>query len=146
MTDTRFANPSGLDAPGLYSTAWDLAMTGRVALDNPLMMNMSTTLSYKPAWDGPVLKNGNQLLKAYPGAFGLKIGFTDTAKETIVAAAERNGRQLVVSVLGSNDRYARHQGPARLGLRQHAQRLLTPHRNQTRSALPVRLTSLCAAL
>jgi D-alanyl-D-alanine carboxypeptidase len=108
MSDTRFANPSGLDADGLYSTAWDLAAMTRVALDDPFMMRMSTTLSYKPSagWDGPALKNGNALLKAYPGAFGLKIGFTDNAKETIVAAAERNGRQLIVSVLGSNDRYA----------------------------------------
>ena len=80
----------------------------RVALDDPFMMRMSTTLTYKPSagWGGPPLKNGNALLKAYPGAFGLKIGFTDAAKETIVAAAERNGRQLIVSVLGSNDRYA----------------------------------------
>ena len=70
------------------------------------MMDLSTTLSYKPHWDGPALKNGNALLKSYPGAFGLKIGFTDAAKETIVAAAERNGRQLVVSVLGSDNRYA----------------------------------------
>jgi D-alanyl-D-alanine carboxypeptidase (penicillin-binding protein 5/6) len=105
MADTKFANPSGLDDPGLYSTAWDLAMMGRVALDDPFMMRLSTTLNYKPQWDGPALKNGNALLKSYPGAFGLKIGFTDAAKETIVAAAERNGRQLVVSVLGSIDRY-----------------------------------------
>jgi D-alanyl-D-alanine carboxypeptidase (penicillin-binding protein 5/6) len=105
MRDTRFANPSGLDQDGLYSTAWDLAQVSRVALDNPLMMRISTTLSYKPNWDGPALKNGNSLLKSYPGAYGLKIGFTDAAKQTIVAAADRNGRQLVVSVLASDDRY-----------------------------------------
>lgn len=108
MAGTQFANPSGLDAPGLYSTAWDLAAMTRVALDHPFMMRLATTLTYRPGdgWRGSALKNGNALLKSYPGAFGLKIGFTDAAKETIVAAAERNGRQLIVSVLGSNNRYA----------------------------------------
>jgi D-alanyl-D-alanine carboxypeptidase len=105
MKDTRFSNPSGLDQDGLYSTAWDLAMMTRVALDNEFMMRLSTTLTYRPKWDGPSFKNGNALLRNYPGAFGLKIGFTDAAKETIVAAAERNGRQLIVSVLLSDDRY-----------------------------------------
>ncbi len=37
---------------------------------------------------------------------GVKIGFTEGAKQTIVAAAERDGRRLIVSVLGSNDRYS----------------------------------------
>jgi D-alanyl-D-alanine carboxypeptidase len=105
MSDTSFSNPSGLDQEGLYSTAWDLALMTKVALDNEFMMRLSTTLTYRPRWDGPSLKNGNALLKSYPGAFGLKIGFTDAAKETIVAAAERNGRQLIVSLLGSDDRY-----------------------------------------
>jgi D-alanyl-D-alanine carboxypeptidase (penicillin-binding protein 5/6) len=41
----------------------------------------------------------------YPGSLGVKIGFTDDARQTIVAAAERNGRQLIVSVFGSEDRY-----------------------------------------
>ena len=144
MADTRFANPSGLDAPGLYSTAWDLAMMGRVALDDPFMMRMSTTLSYKPQWDGPALKNGNALLKSYPGAFGLKIGFTDAAKETIVAAAERNGRQLVVSVLGSNDRYGTRRrcstGPS--PTRPAPARPTQSHKITVSDCL----TSLCAAL
>jgi D-alanyl-D-alanine carboxypeptidase (penicillin-binding protein 5/6) len=45
-------------------------------------------------------------LQLYPGAFGVKIGYTSRAGQTIVAAAERDGRQIIVSVFGSVDRYA----------------------------------------
>jgi D-alanyl-D-alanine carboxypeptidase len=106
MANTHFANPHGLDAREHYSTAYDLAIAGRAALDNPLLHAISST----PRWTteggrGISFKNGNKLLSTYPGAFGVKIGFTTAAKQTIVAAAERDGRQVIVSVLGSDDRY-----------------------------------------
>jgi D-alanyl-D-alanine carboxypeptidase (penicillin-binding protein 5/6) len=41
----------------------------------------------------------------YPGSFGVKIGYTTNARQTIVAAAERNGRQIIVSLFGSEKRY-----------------------------------------
>ena len=62
--------PLGLDAEGLYSTAWDLAMMGRVALDDPFMMRMSTTLSYKPQWDGPALKTAMRCSRPTPAHLG----------------------------------------------------------------------------
>ena len=51
------------------------------------------------------LDNLNQLLGQYPGAIGVKTGYTLTAGHTIVAAAERNGRRFIVSVLGSADNF-----------------------------------------
>lgn len=111
LTNTHFSNPHGLDDPGLYSSAYDMALAGKAFLDIPLLARISTTTEYIfPATatkSGPiVLKNGNRLLQSYPGSFGVKIGFTDDARQTIVAAADRDGRQLIVSVFGSEDRYA----------------------------------------
>jgi len=63
------------------------------------------TKQYQPAWDGPELRNGNELLDTYPGAVGVKIGYTEQAGQTIVAAAQRDGRTIIVSALSSADRY-----------------------------------------
>jgi D-alanyl-D-alanine carboxypeptidase (penicillin-binding protein 5/6) len=51
------------------------------------------------------VRNLNLLLGLDSGAIGIKTGFTDTAGQTIVAAAERNGRRLIVSLLKSSDIY-----------------------------------------
>jgi D-alanyl-D-alanine carboxypeptidase len=83
-----------------------MAQAGRALLGDAELTAISTTPAYMPAWDGPLLKNGNKLPRLYPGAYGVKIGFTELAGQTIVAAAEREGRQLVVAVLGSKDRYS----------------------------------------
>jgi serine-type D-Ala-D-Ala carboxypeptidase (penicillin-binding protein 5/6) len=110
LRNTHFTNPHGLDDPGLFSSAYDMALAGKALLDDPLLAKVSTTPEYTvPAAatnTGPiVMKNGNRMLQMYPGSLGVKIGFTDDARQTIVAAAERNGRQLIVSVFGSEDRY-----------------------------------------
>jgi D-alanyl-D-alanine carboxypeptidase (penicillin-binding protein 5/6) len=106
LRDTHFANPHGLDEPGLYSSAYDMALLGRELLAQPELAAIVRTKSYQPAWDGPLLWNGNELLDLYPGTIGVKTGYTDLAGQSIVAAAERDGRLLIVSVLGGRDRYA----------------------------------------
>jgi D-alanyl-D-alanine carboxypeptidase len=106
LQNTYFTNPHGLDNPGLYSSAYDMALAGRAFLDVPLLFQVSTARQYTPNWAGGPLLNGNRLLRTYPGAFGVKIGYTRRARQTIVAAAERGGRQLILSVFGSEDRYA----------------------------------------
>jgi D-alanyl-D-alanine carboxypeptidase (penicillin-binding protein 5/6) len=105
MNDSHFSNPHGLDSKTLYSSAYDMALAGRAALDTPLLFDVSNTRTYTTA-SGLSFRNGNKLLSSYPGADGVKIGFTNNAKQTIVAAAERDGRSIIVSVFGSDDRYA----------------------------------------
>jgi D-alanyl-D-alanine carboxypeptidase len=105
MNDSHFSNPHGLDSKTLYSSAYDMALAGRAALDTPLLFDVSNTRSYTTG-SGLSFRNGNKLLSSYPGADGVKIGFTNNAKQTIVAAAERDGRSIIVSVFGSDDRYA----------------------------------------
>lgn len=101
LTDTRFTNPHGLDDVSLYSSAHDMAIMGQQLLRNPDLAEIAGTRDYQPGWDGPALKNLNLLLGFYPGAIGVKTGFTDLAGQTIVGAAERDGRRVIVSVMGA---------------------------------------------
>lgn len=101
LDDTHFANPHGLDDPDTYTSAFDIAMLGRELMRQPELATIVGTRVYQPAWDDPPVWNGNRLLTLYPESIGVKIGFTDDAGGTIVAAAERDGRMLIASVLGS---------------------------------------------
>jgi D-alanyl-D-alanine carboxypeptidase len=105
MIDTHFSNPHGLDNNGLYSSALDMAIAGRAYLEVPLLAQIATTAEYHYGEDGVQLRNGNRLLQVYPGTFGVKIGYTTKAKQTIVAGASQGGRELIISVFGSEDRY-----------------------------------------
>ena len=108
LKDTNFTNPHGLDDPRLYTSAYDIARIGIELLRNPDLAQIVKTQEYTPVsagWtDGP-LENINLFLTQYPGAIGVKTGYTDTAGETIVAAAGRDGRTLVVSVMHGGDEY-----------------------------------------
>ncbi len=104
LADTNFTNPHGLDESGLYSTALDMAQAGRAYLAYPALETIARAQTYR--WGDVDMKNGNSLLRTYPGAFGVKIGFTDLGRQTIVAAADRNGRDIIVSVLGTENRNA----------------------------------------
>ncbi len=108
LTDTNFTNPHGLDDPHLYTSAYDIARIGIELLANPGLAQIVKTQEYtpvSPGWtDGP-LENMDLFLTQYPGAIGVKTGYTDTAGQTIVAAAERDGRTLVASVMHGGDEY-----------------------------------------
>ena len=100
LAGTSFANPNGLDQKGLHSTATEMAYLGMAMMQNPLLASISATPLH--VWSaGHPLRNGNRLLASYPGLLGVKIGYTERAGHTIVAAATRDGRQVYVSVLGS---------------------------------------------
>jgi D-alanyl-D-alanine carboxypeptidase (penicillin-binding protein 5/6) len=101
--DTRATTPSGLDAPGSSTSAYDLALLFRLAMRDPAFASIvGTRLADFPGFAGKPgfkLSNDNQLLASYPGALGGKTGFTNDARHTYVGAAERNGRRLVVVLL-----------------------------------------------
>ena len=101
LTDTHFTNPHGLDDPALYTSAHDIAELGRELLANPDLAEIVRTRTYQPAWDKPPIDNLNLLLGFFEGAIGVKTGYTDLAGQTIVAAAERDGRRIIVSVMGA---------------------------------------------
>jgi D-alanyl-D-alanine carboxypeptidase (penicillin-binding protein 5/6) len=107
-TQTRFVTPHGLDSAGQYSTAYDLALIARGALRNPrfasLVRRPSTTLA-REGRPPQTLTSTNRLLGRYPGADGVKTGWTAASGESLVASATREGWQLVAVVLHSRDLY-----------------------------------------
>ncbi|WP_188829719.1 D-alanyl-D-alanine carboxypeptidase family protein [Nocardia camponoti] len=110
--DTRASTPSGLDGPGTAISAYDLAVLFREAMTIPLFAELIHTEQVDfPGYPadpkipddkdhpGFPIANDNQLLYNYEGAIGGKTGFTDDARQTFVAAAERDGHRLVVTLL-----------------------------------------------
>jgi D-alanyl-D-alanine carboxypeptidase (penicillin-binding protein 5/6) len=101
--DTNVVTPSGLDAPGMpfWSTPHDLAVIFRAAMANPVFAQITAMPSTVfPSKTGDrVLVNQDELLHRYPGALGGKTGFTDIARKTFVAAAQRDGRRLVIAMM-----------------------------------------------
>ena len=104
---THFENPSGLDAGGQQASPQDLAViTGHLLAEHPEVAPIAATREqFIPA--GPHHRaygtyNLNKLLSTYPGATGLKTGFTDDAGGCVVATATRDGRHLVAVVMGSD--------------------------------------------
>lgn len=101
--DTRAATPSGLDGPGMSTSAYDIGLFYRYAWQNPTFANIVATRTFDfPGHSdhpGYELENDNQLLYKYPGALGGKTGYTDDAGQTFVGAANHNGRRLVAVLL-----------------------------------------------
>ncbi|MFE3188547.1 D-alanyl-D-alanine carboxypeptidase family protein [Nocardia sp. NPDC059240] len=115
--DTRAATPSGLDGPGMSISAFDLALLFRHAMTLPLFAELIHTEQVDfpgfPAdpknpddkdHPGFPIANDNHLLYEYDGAIGGKTGYTDDARQTFVAAAERNGHRYVVTLLKADVR------------------------------------------
>ncbi|CAN5540954.1 D-alanyl-D-alanine carboxypeptidase family protein [soil metagenome] len=117
--DTRAATPSGLDGPGMSTSAYDLALFYRHAWQNPTFTDIVRTQSFDfPGRDGEPpyeVVNDVKLLYNYPGAMGGKTGYTDDAGQTFVGAAERDGRRLITVLLrGTRQPIAPWEQAARL--------------------------------
>jgi D-alanyl-D-alanine carboxypeptidase (penicillin-binding protein 5/6) len=106
--DTLARNPSGLDAPGQVTSAYDLALIARAGLAMPQFEKYVGTLrDYFPAPGGAKFEiyNHNKLLTRYPGNIGIKTGFTVKARKTYVGAARRDGHTIVVTLLKAETSY-----------------------------------------
>ena len=108
LEHTHFVTPHGLDAAGHYSSAEDLAAIAEVLLEDPLLRR--TVAGAELTIDGPEgkvpIENSNLLLDSYPGAIGVKTGYTLGAGNALVAAARRRGRTLIAVVLRAEDSFA----------------------------------------
>lgn len=112
MSDTNFVTPSGLDAEGQYSCAYDLALLAREAMNNKNFADICALSKAKVAFGNPVserwLVNSNKLLTSYDGCIGVKTGFTDSARRTLVSCAERDGVKLIAVTLNAPDDWSDH--------------------------------------
>ena len=113
LTDTHFANPSGLDAQGHYTTAYDLARLAGVALENPVFAEICRCSDAQVEYGNPPylrwLSNSNKMLWQYEGCIGVKTGFTDNARRCLVSAAERNGVRLICVTLNAPNDWDDHR-------------------------------------
>lgn len=109
MTGTRFANPTGLDASGHYSTAADLATLARFAMNDatigPKFRDIVQTREYSlqstdENGGSLVFRNSNELLSMYDWVTGVKTGETPNAKSCLVAAGTRHGISVISVVMG----------------------------------------------
>lgn len=106
MENSRFANPSGLNAEGHYSSAYDMALLARACLENELVAEICAAKS--AAVGARTFYNHNKLLSRYPGCIGMKTGYTEKAGRTLVSAARREGQTLICVTLNDPDDWNDH--------------------------------------
>ena len=106
MTRTCFVTPSGLEGEGHGSSAYDMALLTRTAMQNEIFRGICCQSEARVNFGNPpyarTLYNSNKLLKMYDGVIGVKTGFTDEAGRCLVSACERDGIELICVTL--NDR------------------------------------------
>jgi D-alanyl-D-alanine carboxypeptidase len=115
MHRSHFANPHGLDEPGHYTTARDMAILTRVALENPTFADLVRTREtrvtiYRPSRKGAVpaprmILTHNRLLGHVEGVDGVKTGYTGLAGQCLVASASRRGRRMIAVLLNDPERW-----------------------------------------
>jgi D-alanyl-D-alanine carboxypeptidase (penicillin-binding protein 5/6) len=102
---TGYANPAGIDDPAQHSSAADVARLVRDLMQEPVFRQI--VAAEHTSLNGSELRATNDLLGAYPGADGIKTGYTDEAGWCIAASATRDGRSIVAVVLGTPTEQAR---------------------------------------
>ena len=114
MSNTTFRNAHGLTAQGHLSSARDMAVLGRRLLyDHPQYYNIFSRNSTS-AGVATVQNTNRRLLDAYPGADGIKTGYTRAAGFNLVSSAQRGNRRVIVSLFGGRSSATRNAEVARL--------------------------------
>ncbi len=107
LENTHFVNPNGLDAPGHYSTARDMAVLAAYAMENPIFYKTVSTKTVTAG--GRSLRNHNKLLWLLEGADGVKTGFTKKAGRILVSSCTRQGRRLIAVTMNDGNDWKDHQ-------------------------------------
>lgn len=111
--DSHFANPSGLNNPEHYTSAYDMALIGQAALQNETFVEIDSTRYYElpPTLrqpEGSTIYPGHKMLKKnwpdeyYPEVFGGKTGYTSLAGNTLVTFAKRDDMTLITVILNGH--------------------------------------------
>ncbi|MBR2499776.1 MAG: D-alanyl-D-alanine carboxypeptidase, partial [Clostridia bacterium] len=111
--NTSFKNPNGLDAEDHFTTAYDLALITRYAMQNDkfkeIVSSKTKTISNGTENYKRTLTNHNKLLSQYPGCIGVKTGFTKKTGRCLVSAAEKNGFRVICVTLNAPDDWNDHK-------------------------------------
>ena len=106
MSQTTFMNASGLPDDRQITTARDLALLARrLVSDFPGDYRYFSTPSF--TFQGRTIFNHDNMLKSYPGADGMKTGYTEASGHNLVTSAVRGGVRLIGVVLGAGSNAAR---------------------------------------
>jgi D-alanyl-D-alanine carboxypeptidase len=105
LRESHFLNPHGLGGGEHVASAYDLAMLSRYGMSLPGFREIVTAPSWQAKGSRTLgLRNINSFLFSYPGADGLKTGYTRRAGQTLASSAVRNGHRLFAVVLNSTTR------------------------------------------
>ena len=99
MTNTHFVNATGLPVEGHFTTARDIARMTRELLKHERIFEYTTIWMDSLRGGAMGLTNTNKLVRFYPGANGMKTGYTDSAKYCLSATAKRDKLQLIATVM-----------------------------------------------
>ena len=113
MTQSNFVNPNGLPAENHVTSARDLAILARALIKEFPEYDSYWHIS-SIRYGNRVMRNYNALIDRYPGADGMKTGFICASGYNVVASATRNGRRLIVVILGAWSGAVRAQKAAQL--------------------------------
>jgi D-alanyl-D-alanine carboxypeptidase (penicillin-binding protein 5/6) len=113
LNETHFVNVHGLDAPGHYSSAHDLALLGAAAMTDPIFRQIVALPHAQIPWPAKNsvrdLYNINRLVTGYfPGATGIKTGYTSDALNCVVGSADRGGHEVIAVVMGEGPYWVWH--------------------------------------
>jgi D-alanyl-D-alanine carboxypeptidase (penicillin-binding protein 5/6) len=106
--DTYAVNDNGLDDPRQLSSAYDLALIGRAGMKLPSFRSyVATKRSHIRGPHGTqiAISTHDKLIFNYPGALGIKNGYTVKARATFIGAAERGGHRMIVTLMKTDPRY-----------------------------------------
>lgn len=107
-TDTHFVTPNGLYDPGHYTCVYDLCLMAKYAFRYPVFNEAVSTRKYflnsrTMNKEDLAVFTHSRFLRDYPGADGVKSGYTKQAGRCYVGSATRDGWRLVSAVLGSTN-------------------------------------------
>jgi D-alanyl-D-alanine carboxypeptidase (penicillin-binding protein 5/6) len=116
LRDTRFANPVGLDSPGNYSTAADLAKLTMALQRFPFFREVADapSVTLKSGARPRTFQNRNQLVRRFPWISGVKTGHTQSAGWVLIGSGKRRGISLISVVLGTTSEAARNNDTLKL--------------------------------
>ena len=102
--DTTPKSPHGLDTPGQLSSAYDLALIGRAAMERSDFRKIVKTKRYTFPKSGPKkinrkIHNLNKLLFTYPGTMGVKTGWTTKGQNTYIGVVKKDGRTIIITFM-----------------------------------------------
>ena len=134
LKNTNFVTPSGLDDENHYTTAFDLALLTKYAMQNKAFASAvgskSAVLNYGNPPYRRTLTNHNKLLKMVDGCVGVKTGFTKKSGRCLVSAVKRDGKYVIAVTLNAPNDWQDHKNMVEYGLSKIIQTEITPKKSE----------------